>query len=90
MVGLQVSGLFGDPFGDEIVHRTGNVARRILLQTRDDQILFINNTPVIQPLFTVKDLHQGRFTGAVAPNQTDAFVIFDMQFSIIQQRRIAE
>ena len=90
MVGLQVRRLLGNTFRDKIVHRTGDITRRILLQTRDDQILFINNTPIVQTLLAVEDFHQGRFAGAVTPYQADAFVIFDMQFSVIQQRRIAE
>ena len=90
MVGFQISRLLGDPFGDKIVYRTSNVPRRILLQTRHDQVLFINDASVIQPLFAVEDLHQGRFTGAVASDEADAFVIFNMQLGIIQQRRIAE
>ena len=90
MVGLQVGRLLGDAFRDKIVHRTGDITRRILLQTRHNQILFINNAPVIQPLLAIEDLHQGRFTGAVASDEADALVIFDMQLGIIQQRRIAE
>mgnify|MGYP000246324211 CR=1 FL=1 len=90
MVGLQVGRLLGDAFRDKIVHRTGDITRRILLQTRHNQILLINNTPIVKTLFTVQDLHQRRFARAITANQTDPLVIFDMQFSIIKKRRIAE
>lgn len=47
-------------------------------------------TSVIHAPCSTKDLHQGRFTGAVASaREANAFVIFNAA-GIIQQRRIAE
>ncbi|MNF11685.1 hypothetical protein D3C80_2129500 [compost metagenome] len=71
-------GLFEHTFRDEIKHRTFNIARRILLQTRHNQILLIHNAPVIERHFTVEDFHQRRFTGAVTANQTDALIRLDV------------
>ena len=90
MIPLQVFSLFLNTFGNEVIHAALDVTRRILLQTRDDQILLINNTPIVKTLFTVQDLHQRRFARAVTAYQTDAFVILDMQFRIIKKGRIAE
>ena len=90
VITLEVNRLFCNPFGDKIVDATLHVARRILLQTRHNQILLINNTPIVKTLFTVQVLHQRRFARAITANQTDPLVIFDMQFSIIKKRRIAE
>ena len=90
VITLEILGLLFDTLGNEIIHAALNITRRILLQTRHNQILLINDTPVVKPLLTVQDLHQRRFTCAVTANQADAFVIFDMQFCIIKKRRIAE
>ncbi len=90
MIALEIFRLFFDTFGDKVIDATRNITGRVLLQTRDDQILFINNTPIVQTLFAVEDLHQGGFPGAVTPHQTDAFVIFDMQLCVIEKRRVAE
>lgn len=90
MVALQVFRLLGDPFGHKIIDAALHVTRRILLQTCHHQVLLVNDTPVIQPLLAVQDLHQGRFTGAVTAYQTDTFVIFDMQFCVIKKRCVAE
>lgn len=90
VIPLQVFGLLGDPFGDKIIDAARDVARRILLQTRNDQILLIDDTPIVQALLTVEDLHQRGFTRAVTAHQTDAFVVFDVQFCIVEKWRIAE
>ena len=86
VIALQVFSLLGDPFRHEIVHAAGHVTRWILLQAGDNQILFVNNAPVIQALFAVKDFHQRGFTRAVTAHQTDALVIFDVQFCIVEKR----
>ena len=57
VIAFQVFRLFFNAFGNEIINATLNVTRRILLQTSYNQILLINNATVIQPLFTVEDLH---------------------------------
>ncbi len=90
MIALQVFSLLRDTFRNEIVHAAGHVARWILLQAGDNQILFVNNPPVIQALFTVEDFHQRGFTRAIAAHQTDALVIFDVQFGIIEKWCVAE
>ncbi len=90
MVGLEVFGLFFHPFRHKVIYRAGNIARRVLLQTRHHQVLFKDDATVIQRLLPVNDLHQGRFACAVTADQTDAFVFFDMQLGIVEQRRIAE
>ena len=86
VIALQVFSLLRDPFRHEIVHAAGHVTRWILLQAGDNQILFVNNAPVIQTLFTVKDFHQCGFTRAVTAHQTDALVIFDVQLCIVEKR----
>ena len=58
MVTFQVFSLLLDPFRNEIINAAFDITRRILLQTRDDQILLINDASVIQSLFAVEDLHQ--------------------------------
>ena len=90
VITLQIFSLFLNTFSNEVIDAALNITRRILLQTRHNQVLLINNTPVVKTLFTVEDLHQRRLTCAITANQTDAFVIFDMQFCIIKKRRIAE
>lgn len=55
-----------------------------------DQVLFINDVFVIQFLFVVEDFYQGRFIGVVVFDEVDVFVIFNMQFGIIQQWCIVE
>jgi hypothetical protein len=90
VIALQVFSLLRDPFRHEIVNAAGHVTRRILLQAGDNQILLVNNAPVIQALFAVEDFHQRGFTRAVTAHQTDALVIFDMQLCIIEKRRVAE
>ncbi len=82
--------LLGDAFGHKVIHRTGDIARWILLQARNDQILFVNNATIVERLFAVDDFHQRRFTGAVTAYQADALILFDMQFCVVQQRRVAE
>ena len=90
MIALQVFSLLRNPFCNEIINGTRHVTRRVLLQTGNNQILFVNNTAVIQALFTVEDFHQRGFTRAVTAYKTDAFVVFNMQFSIIEKWRIAK
>lgn len=90
MIALQVFSLFRNPFRDEIINRARYVTRRVLLQAGDDQILLVNDTTVIQTLLAVEDFHQRGFTRAVTAYQTDAFVVFNMQFSIIEKWRIAK
>jgi ATPase subunit of ABC transporter with duplicated ATPase domains len=84
MVGLQVGRLLGDAFRDKIVHRTGDITRRILLQTR--------NGAGKSTLMKILNREQGLDDGRIIYEQDliVAFVIFDMQLGIIQQRRIAE
>ena len=86
VITLQVFGLLGDPLRHEIVHAAGHVTRWILLQAGDNQILLVNNTPVIQALLAVEDFHQRGFTRAVTAHQADALVIFDMQLCIVEKR----
>lgn len=90
MITLQVFSLLRDTFGNKIVNAAGHVTRRILLQARDDKILLVNNTPVVQALFAVEDFHQRGFTRAVTADQTDALVVLDVQFCIVEKRRVAE
>ncbi len=83
VIGFQMLSLLFNALGHEVIHRTGNIARRILLQTRHDQIGFINNAAIIQWLFAIDDFHQRGFTRTVTAHQTDAFVLFDVQFGIV-------
>ena len=86
VIALQVFGLLRDPLRHEVVHAAGDMARRVLLEAGDNQILLVHDAAVIQPLLAVEDFHQRGFTRAVTANQTDAFVIFDMQLCIIEKR----
>ena len=90
MIALEINRLLRNPFGDEIVNASLYVTRRILLQTRHNQILLVNDTPVVQPQLTVEDFHQRRFARAVTAYEADAFVVLNVQFGIIEKRRVAE
>lgn len=90
VITLEVLRLLFNPFGHKVVDAARDITRRILLQTCHDQILFVHDAAIIQPLFAVEDFHQRRFARAVTSYQTDTFVILDMQFGIIEEGRIAK
>lgn len=48
MIGLQVFRLLRDAFRHKVEYAAADIARRILLQTRHDQILFVDHPAVIQ------------------------------------------
>ncbi|MNG97857.1 hypothetical protein D3C79_569800 [compost metagenome] len=83
VIGLQVFRLLGHAFGHEIEYCPADIARGILLQTRNDQILLVNHPAIVQRNFFTEDLQQRGFTGAITPNQTNAFVVFNMNFGVI-------
>ena len=90
VIGFKVLGLLFHALRHKVIDGAGNIARRILLQTRHHQVLLENDAAVIQRLLPVNDLHQGRFACAVTADQTDALVLFDMQLGVVEQWRIAE
>lgn len=83
MIRLQVFRLLRDAFRHEIEHAAADIARRILLQARHDQILFVDHPAVVQRDLFAEDLQQRGFTGAVTPDQTHALVVFDMNFGVV-------
>ena len=90
MITLQVFSLLRHAFGNKIINAASDISRRVLFPTCDHQILLIDDATIVQRQLMVNDFHQGRFTGPVTPYQTDTLIFFDMQFSIIEQRRVAE
>ncbi|MNH42206.1 hypothetical protein D3C79_1038590 [compost metagenome] len=83
VIRFQMLCLLGHAFGDKIEYRTADIARWILLQTCHNQILLINHPAIVQRNFFAEDLQQRGFTGAVAPNQTNALVVFNMNFGVV-------
>ena len=87
---LDMLRLLCHPFGDKVKHGAFHITRRILLQTGNNQILFIDNRTVIQRLLFGQHTHQGGFPRSVASDQTDTLIFFDMHLRIFQQRSITE
>ena len=83
MIRLQVFRLLRDAFGHEVEHAAADITRRILLQACHDQILFVDHPAVVQRDLFAEDLQQRGLTGAVAPDQTHALVVFDMNFGVV-------
>lgn len=83
MIRLQVFCLLRNAFGHEVEHAAADIARRILLQARHDQILFVDYPAVVQRDLFAEDLQQRGLAGAVAPDQTHALVVFDMNFGVV-------
>ena len=75
---------------DHVEHAARGVLRHFLFQPRDAAAAFHANLAVVGPEFAGKQLEQGRFPGAVAADQGDAFARFDGEVDALQQQGAAD
>ncbi len=76
--------------GYRVEHGRVRVEDRLLLDVGDVQALLHDEQAVVEFRTTGNDLEQGRFTGAVAADQTDAFAGFEGKIRVVEQCDVTE
>jgi hypothetical protein len=75
-------------------HRRENsqigVERRFLRHVADTQARLPPDFAIVQPAVPGQRAQQGRFTGAVSPDQRDPFTGIELKIGLIEKRHVAE
>lgn len=62
---------------------------RVLFQISDTQVTAGRDRSAVGRIFACENIQQGRFTGTVAPDQSDAAPLADRERDIVEKHQIA-